>query len=310
MQQGTNRSVWKELALVTIVGILFSRFSLGSVLMTIPLLVVVPRVRDLWQALLAFAVVLVGTVVWSIIDYKDIIAAGYGSVIAVTLFLPVCTIVGTAMWTLASRKSRAGLRKFFISVVPVVVLGLALAVWFSSSYADSAREILKNSMLYIFSEANLGVNAESVIDLAMAFMNVSFVPLGMLVVAIPVLISELVLYRYNEAWQYDFAFMKLPDPFIWAFFGFWALALVSSLVTAVPMVIYCISWNVAFAITVLYAVQGLSILVARFRRTTAYMSVGRVVTFVIIFCLIPGLNLVCIVGLPILGVLETWFRFR
>ena len=310
MQQGTGKGVWKELVLVTIVGILFSRFSLGSVLMTIPLLLVVPRVRKLWQAMLAFAVVLIGTVLWSVLDNKEVIAAGYGSVLLISLFLPVCTIIGTTAWTVSSRNSRAGLRKFFYSILPVVVLGLALAIWFSTDYATTAKEILKNSLLYAFPEDTLGVNIESIVDLALSFLNVSFVPMGMVVVAIPVLISELMMYRYDEAWQYDFACMKLPDPFIWLFFGFWVLALTSSLVTAIPMMIYCIAWNVALALTVLYSVQGLSILVARFRRTTAFMSVGKVVTLVILLCFIPGLNLVCIVGLPILGLLETWFRFR
>ena len=310
MQQGTEKSVWKELVLVTIVGILFSRFSLGSVLMTIPLLLVVPRVKKLWQALLAFVVVLVGTVLWVVIDSKDLITAGYGGILLISLFLPVCTITGTAAWMISSRKSRAGLRKFFHSIIPVVVLGLALAIWFSTDYAASTKEILKNTLLYAFPEDSLGVNIESIVDVALSFLNIAFVPMGMVVVAIPVLISELIMYRYDEAWQYDFACMKLPDPFVWVFFGFWVLALASSLVTAIPMVAYCIAWNVALAVSVLYAVQGLSILVARFRRTTAFMSVGKVVTFVIILCFIPGLNLICIVGLPILGLLETWFRFR
>ena len=310
MQQGTNKSVWKELVLVTVVGILFSRFSLGSVLMTIPLLVVVPNVKKLWQALLAFAVMLVGTVTWTVIDNLEVIKAGYGSVLAITLFLPVCTICGATAWAIVSRKSRAGLRKFFYACAPAVVLGLALAVWFSTDYAASTKEILKGSLLYAFPEDTLGVNIESIVDLMMSFLNVSFVPMGMAVVAIPVLISDLIMYRYDEAWQYDFACMKLPDPFIWAFFGFWALALASSLVSSIPMLVYCISWNVAFAITVLYAVQGLSILVALFRRRTAFMSVGRVVGFALLLCLIPGLNLIGLVGLPVLGLLETWLRFR
>ncbi len=310
MQQGTGKSLWKELVLTTIVGILLSRFSLGSVLMTIPLLLVVPRVRDSWQAILAFAVLLIGTVVWSVIDYQQVIAAGYAGVLAVSLFLPVCTITGAAAWSFASRKSRAGLRKFFYACFPAVVLGLALAVWFSGDYALSTREMLKQSLLYAFPAETLGVNIESILDLTLSFLNVSFVPMGMAIVAIPVLISDLIMYRYDEAWQYDFACMKLPDPFVWAFFGFWALALTSSLVTAIPIVIYCVAWNVALALTVLYAVQGLSILVARFRRRTAYMSVGRVVAMVLLLCFIPGLNLIALIGLPILGILETWFRFR
>ena len=310
MQQGYKQSVWKELILVTVVGILFSRFSLGSVIMTIPLLMIAPRVKDLWQVLLAFAVVLVGTLLWSVLDYKNVIEAGYGSVLAVSLFLPVCTVIGTATWTAVSRKSRAGMRKFFLTCIPIVVLALALALWFSSDNATSTKELLKQSMLAIFSEESLGYSFETVVDLALSFLSISFLPMGMLIVGIPVLISELIMYRYDEAWQYDFAFMKLPDPFIWLFFGFWVLALTSSLVSAIPLALYCVAWNVALALTVLFAIQGLSIIVARFRRTSAYFSVGKVVGLLLILCLLPGVNLICIVGLPVLGVLETWFRFR
>ncbi len=310
MEQGYKKSVWKELVFVTVVGILFSRFSIGSVIMTVPLLMVTPKVKKLWQALLAFAVVLVGTVVWSVIDFKDVIHAGYGSVLVVSLFLPVCTVIGSATWTAVSRKSRAGLRKFFLTCIPVVVMSLALSIWFSSDNATATKEILKQSMLAIFSEESLGYNFESVIDLAMSFLSISFLPMGMMIVGVPVLISELMMYRYDEAWQYDFAFMKLPDPFIWGFFGFWVLALTSSLVSTIPMAIYCVAWNVALGVSVLYAIQGLSILVARFRRTSAYFSVGKIVGLVLLLCLLPGINLVCLVGLPVLGVLETWFRFR
>lgn len=310
MEQGYKKSVWKELVFVTVVGILFSRFSIGSVIMTVPLLMVTPKVKKLWQALLAFAVVLVGTVVWSVIDFKDVIQAGYGSVLVVSLFLPVCTVIGSATWTAVSRKSRAGLRKFFLTCIPVVVMSLALSIWFSSDNATATKEILKQSMLAIFSEESLGYNFESVIDLAMSFLSISFLPMGMMIVGVPVLISELMMYRYDEAWQYDFAFMKLPDPFIWGFFGFWVLALTSSLVSTIPMAIYCVAWNVALGVSVLYAIQGLSILVARFRRTSAYFSVGKIVGLVLLLCLLPGINLVCLVGLPVLGVLETWFRFR
>ncbi len=310
MEQGYKKSVWKELVFVTVVGILFSRFSIGSVIMTVPLLMVTPKVKKLWQTLLAFAVVLVGTVVWSVIDFKDVINAGYGSVLVVSLFLPVCTVIGSATWTAVSRKSRAGLRKFFLTCIPVVVMSLALSIWFSSDNATATKEILKQSMLAIFSEESLGYNFESVIDLAMSFLSISFLPMGMMIVGVPVLISELMMYRYDEAWQYDFAFMKLPDPFIWGFFGFWVLALTSSLVSTIPMAIYCVAWNVALGVSVLYAIQGLSILVARFRRTSAYFSVGKIVGLVLLLCLLPGINLVCLVGLPVLGVLETWFRFR
>jgi hypothetical protein len=62
--------------------------------------------------------------------------------------------------------------------------------------------------------------------------------------------------------------------------------------------------------TVLYIVVGVSILVAFARRRTAAITAGRIVFTVVLLCFLPIVNAVVLVGLPLLGVLETWIAFR
>ena len=116
--------------------------------------------------------------------------------------------------------------------------------------------------------------------------------------------------RFDEDWQYDFANMKLPDPYVWVFFASWAVALVSNWVEAVPTWILILGWNVALTMTVLYMVVGVSILVAFARRRTAAITAGRIVFTVVLLSFIPVLNVIMFIGLPVLGILETWIAFR
>ncbi len=309
MEQGTDKNILRDLVFATLVGILFSRFSLGSLLMTVPLLLVISRARKTLYIWLSYIMLFLGAVLWTVIDGKELLSTQYAGMIGVSLFMPVCTIVGSAMWTFAGKKSKVGLRKYFLSCIPVICLGLAMALWFSSSMANPTKDLLKSSVLYMFPEETLGFSIETFLDTLISFLMLVYVPMGMIATGVPVLVSELLLYRDDEAWQYDFAFMKLPDFFVWGFLGIWILALASNFVQF-PVFLTVACWNLALAFGVLYAVQGVSILVALFRRRTAVLSVAKVVALVFFLCMLPGLNIVAFVGLPILGVLETWIKFR
>lgn len=309
MEQGTDKNILRDLVFATLVGILFSRFSLGSLLMTVPILLVSSRVRKTVYIWLSYILLFLGAVLWTVIEGKELLSTQYVGMIVVSLFMPLCAIAGSAMWTFSRSKSQVGLRRYFLSCIPVVFMGLAMALWFSSSMAEPIRELLKSSVLYMFPEETLGFSIETFLDTLISFLMLIYVPMGMIATGIPVLVSELLLYRDDETWQYDFAFMKLPDSFVWGFLGIWILALASNFVEF-PSCLTVACWNLALAFGVLYAIQGVSILVALFRRRTAAVSAGRVVVLVFFLCMIPGLNVVAFVGLPILGVLETWIRFR
>ena len=74
---------------------------------------------------------------------------------------------------------------------------------------------------------------------------------------------------------------------------------------------YLLSLQVALGSAVLYAVQGMAIVTHFMLRKGIAVNTGRLVTttFLLAF-LIPGVNLLVVFVLPLLGVTETWIVYR
>ena len=189
-------------------------------------------------------------------------------------------------------------------------MGAMLSVYFASEKSAPVRGVLVESYLSVFPADSLSMDISSVVQAVVNSMMLFFAPMGLMLLAVPVVISDINLNRYDEDWQYDFANMKLPDAYVWVLFASWALALLTNFVTAIPFWIMALMWNLALSLSVLYFVVGVSILVAFARRRTAALTAGRIVLMVALACIIPVVNMIVLFGLVLLGVLETWIRFR
>ena len=305
-----DRTAIRNLILGTLLGVILSRLTIGSLVMTVPVLLVCPKIRRTDIKILSFAAMLLGVVIWTVIQQRILIGTEYWPVIPVSLYMPVSTIIGCAVWTVGSSYSSSSMRKFFWAGIPVFVMGLALSLYFASEKSQLVRIALADGILSMFPSDSLSINLSSVVQTVVNMMALFFAPMGLVMLALPVVIADVNVNRFNEDWQYDFANMKLPDQYVWVFFGSWATALVCNLVKSIPMWAMAVCWNMALSMTVLYMVVGVSILVAFARRRTAAITAGRIVFTVVLLCFIPFVNAVVMIGLPILGVLETWIAFR
>lgn len=300
----------RNLLLCALLGIVLSRLSIGSVLMTIPILTLCPRVKKTSYKVGAFALLLAGVIIWTFVQGRAAFGTELWPLLLVNLYLPVVLTVGSLVWVLGSDYSSSSMRKFFWAAVPVFFMGLALSLYFASSASKTIRDALIESIMYLFPSDLLSVDLTPMVTAVVNAMMLVFAPCGVLLLAVPVVISDLNVNRYDEEWQYDFANMKLPDTYVWVFFASWAAALLCNWVNGVPTWALALSWNIALSVSVLYFIVGVSILVAFARRRTAAISAGKIVFMVVLACFIPYLNLGVAVALPILGVLETWIRFR
>ena len=306
----TDRTAIRNLIFGTAIGIILSRFAIGSILMTVPVLLVCPGIRNTAYKVLSFAAMLAGVLVWTLIQQRTLIGTEYWPFIILSLYTPVSMIIGSAVWTVGGSYSRSSMRKFFWAAIPVFVMGLALAFYFASEKSSLVRYELANGIIAIFPTDYLSVDFSSMVMNVVNTMALFFAPAVVLGLALPIVIADVNVNRFDEDWQYDFANMKLPDPYVWVFFASWAVALVSNWVEAVPTWILVLGWNVALTMTVLYMVVGVSILVAFARRRTAAITAGRIVFTVVLLSFIPVLNVIMFIGLPVLGILETWIAFR
>ncbi len=306
----TDRVAVRNLIISVLFGVVLSRFSIGAILMTVPVLLACPKVRQTSIRIAAYAAMLLGVAVWTLIQNRAIFGTGYGALLLVNLYMPTAMVVGSAVWTVGGDYSSSSMRKFFWACIPVFFIGLALALYFASSSSQPIRDALVESVMYYFPTDILEVDVSSAVKLVVDSMKLVFAPVGILLLAIPIVVSDVNLHRYDEDWQYDFANMKLPDAYVWVFFGSWAAALVCRLVKTMPAMVTTVAWNLALSISVLYFIVGVSIFMAFMRRRTAVMTAGRVVFTVVLACFIPGLNVAVVLVLPLLAVLETWVRFR
>jgi hypothetical protein len=101
----------------------------------------------------------------------------------------------------------------------------------------------------------------------------------------------------------------VPESFLWPLIGVWAAVLLDVLF-GLGFIGYLV-WNAGLILLFLYALQGIAVMKFLFRRHgvgTGLRIAVTVASVVILFT--PGINLVLIVGVPLLGVSEYWIHYR
>jgi hypothetical protein len=122
-------------------------------------------------------------------------------------------------------------------------------------------------------------------------------------------LGQLIAARTRGRQPYRLRDFRLPEIFVWGLVGASGAAL-ASLVGDLGVFEH-LSWNALFMALFLYGGQGLGILWSLLDRYEVArgirIGVGAALAFLLI---IPGANLLVLLGLPGLGVAETWIHFR
>lgn len=305
-----DRILIRNLVIATVMGILMSRLSIGSMLMTVPLLIACYHEYNIKRVVTSFVVLLLAVVTWIVIEGRDLLGTEYWPYLLVALLVPVATIIGSAVWAGTKSLSSSLMRRFFWACIPTFVMGLVVALFFTTKASEPTKQLMEATVLYLFPSDQLGIDISSSVALVVQMACYFYAPLCILMLAISVVISDCLSSRNDQQWQFDFANMKFPDSYVWVFLVSLVLVLVHNFVPAIPEIIGVIVWNLALSMAILYGVAGVSILVALARKRSTNITATRIVATVFVFCLLPGLNIIVLLGLPILGVLETWIKFR
>ncbi len=108
---------------------------------------------------------------------------------------------------------------------------------------------------------------------------------------------------------YNLEYFTVPEVFLWPIIAVWSGVLLDVLV-GIPYIGF-LFWNYGMILLSIYAMQGIGILKSLFRQHGVSRLLQVLVTFsAVIVMLTPGLNLVLIVGVPLLGLSEYWIHYR
>jgi uncharacterized protein YybS (DUF2232 family) len=123
------------------------------------------------------------------------------------------------------------------------------------------------------------------------------------------LIADRFYARVSGRSSFNLLFFRVPESLLWPIIAAWAGVLLDSTV-GIPVIGF-LFWNYGMILLFLYALQGIGVLKYLFGRH----GVSRLIQMLVVFSaavvmLTPRLNLVLIVGIPLLGLSEYWVHYR
>ena len=301
---------------VLAVGLSFLMYwvAASSTLFIIPLLFFAPKFPSNRWALVPVGIVAVLLLGYQLVGYGGVLreVTVIGSLL-VGLYVPISLLLGAALWIWL--QDRGMLVRLLTVCAVAAIYGFGLMLWLSSGSASAVategmyRNVMKSVVPGLLGgQMPLGMDADSLFDAVVRVLRLGFLPLFIGQFGLSAMISELLIHRSQWSFQDRMARWSLPEHAVWVFLGSWTGVLVT-FVMDLP-ILESIAWNIALTTSLLYMVQGMSILAALVRHRNPGATATRVFLLSFILVMLPGVNAIPLVALPLLGVSETWIRSR
>ena len=301
-------------ALAIVLSLVLYRIAASSTLFIVPLLFFAPRFQPARWALIPVGVVAVLLVGSQVVGLGGVLrnVSVFGALL-IGFYMPVSLLVGTGIWIVLH--SERILVRLLAASSFAAVFGFSLVLWLAGG-SESAmatatiyREIIQVLAPSLFGETMpLGMNAETLFSAIVSLLRLGFLPIFIGQFGFSVFISDLLIHRSQWSYQDRMTRWQLPEHGVWVFLGAWSVVLVTLLVD-MP-VVESIAWNVALSCSLLFMVQGMSILAFLVRKRNPGATATRVFLLAFLLVMLPGVNVIPLIGLPVLGVSETWIGYR
>jgi hypothetical protein len=309
-----------------VIGISFflSQMVFGNFLFTIPLLVLAPKISKGEKALAPVGVLAFLLLASELFKSREALGDPVGrTLLLIGLFIPVVLLVSCSIWIYLERK-RLFVR-YLASASFGVVASLILVIWFSmgtQTVLEVDATMLKTFQVLFGQLENSGIensldptvisanDTEWLYRMVVKLSGAVLVPFCMGLCGFASFASLLITLKREGTFGARISQWRLPELTLWVFLGSWTLVLLTVLLKTgyLPR---ALSLNIALGSAVLYAIQGLAIVVHFIRRKSLAVNLGRMLTGLFLMAiLLPGLNILVVFVLPLLGVTETWIVYR
>lgn len=302
----------KKALLLFFLGFILSFFSLGEVLFIIPLLLIRKYIGRAYSAL-SIAVVLLSLCIRRFIGSADSSLS-----IALTIFnlyIP-CTLSASGIIWLYTEGWRGG-RRLLLSVLPAAVFLTSFSLYMASDTA------LLESFLGVYRIAfegmlslvlDTGALTEEFwtffMEVLVLFVLGFFVPLILFFVCVDVFLYEYISHSKEDGFEKRVASAELDSAMIWVFIISLALLLLGRLIS-MSWVMTIVLFNCTVILAMLYSVIGFSVLFYQIRKRSIRMrSISFFLLIALLTIVVPGINIITISVLPLIGMIENFFELR
>ena len=306
-----------EIVLVTAFSYLLYRIGIGEPFFLIPLLIFAGR-RGTDVGLIPFVTMIIATAfsTWFSGDF----IGDFGSKLGVMLFslqmyIPLSLLAAGIIWILGRKFGWQ--KRLMFSMLPSILFCL---IYFLLLEHDPALlEGVRSQYENVF-EAMLSmiVDLEAVGPEFVETLNEIFfltllsivLPSILLLICVNFFFAERSLHSREIGFEDFVSHLELKGWMIWILLGSWAMVLFDRFVSF-PYAVTVALFNVAICMAIVYAVQGFSVVLYRLRiKGRGMTSFGLFMLLAVISLMMPGLNFIVILGLPIIGAIESFFELR
>ena len=306
-----------ELILVTAFSYLLYRIGIGEPFFLIPLLIFAGR-RGTDVGLVPFVVMILATGIniWHSGNFIEAFGKDVGLMLfALQMYIPLSLLAAGIIWILNRRLDWQ--KRLALSMVPSILFCLIyfLLLEHDPALLEGVRSQYENVFEAMLS---LIVDVEAVGPAFVeAFNEVFFLtilsivlPAILLLICVNFFLSERSLHSREIGFEDSVSHLELKGWMIWILLGSWALVLLDRFVSF-PYAVTVALFNAALCMAIVYAIQGFSVVLYRLRsRGRNVTGFGMFMFIAAVSIMMPGLNFIVILGLPIIGAIESFFELR
>ncbi len=232
----------------------------------------------------------------------------------IALYFPLSLSAAGIIW-LKTRGDHRLISRLLKTLIPALLLAVSAALLISSDRAlpgelAKAAENAFAAELEIISSLIPGIDASLVIELVIITVLSVTLPAVLCGVCADCFIYEALLHSRESGWDDEVTLYEFPPDAVWGFILSWGAVLAFRFISA-TMLLEIAVINIAGVWSVLYAIQGFAVIANRIRHRHREMrTLTILIILVFLLFMLPGINLIILIGLPILGVLETFFYMK
>jgi len=259
------------------------------------------------------AAITLGIVLWDSIGYiriglesADVLIAALG------MFYPGALFIGVIVYYLPIEMRK--LYRFLLAGIIPGCLGAYFVYLFEgkSEAAESAISFYYSIFQEVLNFSGYGeIDGDSIsllFTLALRIIKSSFLPIWCFLTGLGILMSEMIYGRQTRRRGTFLDRFNVPELFLWPFIVSWLIALLD--IVFGLGIFGILVWNIALVLLMVYGTAGISILMYLGAKKGIRLNPLSWVVFSIFLLLIPIINVIMLIVIPVLGISEHWIKYR
>ena len=303
-----------EAVMLLLLSVVMSRLGIASFIATAPLLLFAIRHGRKSASLLLAAGFAVNQAIDLVLSGGLPADSADAAFLLLNMYIPLSLSAAGITWLVTSGMGL--MKRLFMSLLlPAIFLG-AISAFIVTDRALSSLlfEEFRNAFAVmlgpVFGELFPSIDMDVLSYIVIVGILSFLMPVLFCGVCASAFIYETAKHSRESEWEEAVMRFSFPSDAVWGFIISWALVLLLRFVS-VPVAVPVIVLNAAGVWTVIYAIQGFSIVYARVRKHSSNVrSMTVLIVLLLLGTVVPGINFIVLFGLPLLGVLGNFFDLK